>query len=247
MRLRSLMCSVAIAVSGCAAEPPDEIESADNGEGQAPSLADTKASSSVDDVASSADDGQGPPSLKESALCFNRSDFRATALVSSGHYGSWASCVDFCPDNSWVWSINTLFDCQGGGSDCSGINTITLGCHDRNGNWVGTNVSSSAGWWGGWLGWATSANGNPAKGMSTFTMPKKGGGDDQSMTVAQLIDGSGNTFGSSFGFNSGDVFGSASCPAGTRICGLQTRLEAKQGTSNDDTALNGVNLACCIF
>lgn len=243
MRIRSFMLSIGIAISGCAAEATDELELTE--ENDIPAPASTEASSPLDKQTSQGE-AKELPSLHESALCFNRSGFLATALVSTGHYGSWAGCIDFCPEGSWVWSINTRWDCQGGGSDCSGTNTIMLGCHDRAGNYVAS-ISSSAGWWGYWSGWYTTRNGGPAKGMETFTMPKRGSRDDMSMTVAYLLDSGGSMVGESSGFHSGDVWARNECPAGTRVCGLQTRLEAKQGTRDDDTALNGVNLACCSF
>ena len=35
------------------------------------------------------------------------------------------------------------------------------------------------------------------------------------------------------------------CPAGSYVCGLQTRFEGQQ--DGDDTALNGINMKCCKF
>jgi Vitelline membrane outer layer protein I (VOMI) len=36
----------------------------------------------------------------------------------------------------------------------------------------------------------------------------------------------------------------AKCPTGSAVCGMQSRVEGRQG-SGDDTAMNGVRLMCC--
>ncbi|KAG2497085.1 hypothetical protein HYH03_005079 [Edaphochlamys debaryana] len=41
--------------------------------------------------------------------------------------------------------------------------------------------------------------------------------------------------------------GRASCGSGKFVCGMAVRTEANQGSDSDDSALNGIELACCAF
>lgn len=200
------------------------------------------------------DDFEAEPPFEDGTVdkagCNNRNDysFSNERNVSAGFWGSWGSCTDLCPINSFVYGFEYLQDYQGGNYDDSAVNTISMKCYDRTtGQYTGY-VASKAGWWGSWNGWYVSGSiSDPVTGGWTLTLPQQGGGDDWSMADVQLTTLWGSTlYNSNPQLISGN-WANNSCPSGTAVCGLNTRLESKQGTSADDTALNGLTLACCTF
>jgi hypothetical protein len=76
---------------------------------------------------------------------------------------------------------------------------------------------------------------------------KQGPGDDSAMVKIQgwCTDGSLlNTLSDQY---AGDWTDWYECPAGYAICAFKLRIESPQGSGalEDDTALNGISVACC--
>ncbi|KAK2708268.1 hypothetical protein QYM36_014013 [Artemia franciscana] len=59
-------------------------------------------------------------------------------------------------------------------------------------------------------------------------------------STAKEIEGEGNNYG-----RYGDF--SATCPNGSAICGIQTRVEKFRGPFRDDAGLTDVDFSCCKF
>jgi hypothetical protein len=73
----------------------------------------------------------------------------------------------------------------------------------------------------------------------------QGSGDDTGANDVKFLCSNGAEIAASNGGGWGSWGSYTSCPAGTAVCGLSIRLEDKQGSNGDDTAMNGLELHCC--
>ena len=177
-----------------------------------------------------------------------RSDFVGNQTLGSGNWGKWQECYDFCPAGTFVYQVSLRSESSSAADDTA-LNGIALACYNRtNGAYQGY---ITANWqdFGSWLAWSTS---NPY----TVANPFVGGqmliegpisGDDTSANAVRLFSANGNTVQPAAHTSWGSWRSAVYCPAGTAICGLNTRIEAYQGSVWDDTALNGIAVACCRF
>ncbi|KAG8547021.1 hypothetical protein GDO81_029313 [Engystomops pustulosus] len=129
----------------------------------------------------------------------------------------------------------------GSDGDDTALNAIRLYCASPSTRDTQETITSSESSWGDWtpVSWCPSGH------LMSFALqvePKQGDGDDTAANNIMMqcsdhtvLTGKGGYWG---------TFGSWSwtCPSG--ICGIQTRVEGKQGRG-DDTALNDVKFGCC--
>jgi len=188
----------------------------------------------------------GSEAEKAILLCIPpRNDVRSTITVSGGNWGTWASCASYCPAGSFAYGFSHKSELSQGAGDDSALNGIMLNCNDRNtGAWT-ANVTSSTGAWGNWLGLAMCPNADSPMTQGNLQLEASQGiGDD---TSANRLSGACRN-GTALNPPSNTAFGTwrgwVSCPAGTAVCGMKTRVEGSQGVG-DDTSLNGVQLECC--
>jgi hypothetical protein len=183
--------------------------------------------------------------------CGSRPDATgSSATIGTGSWGSWASCYDWCPNNSFVYNVALRSEGPlGSNGDDTAMNGISLGCYDKNTGAYTGQITSTVGPWGSWLATSTVAPytvGNPVIGGKMKIEAPVGGGDDTAANAVSL-----KSLNSSFVTpDAATAFGSwgavSSCPANQAICGVMTRVEGNQG-NGDDTSLNGVRFACCSF
>ena len=163
-------------------------------------------------------------------------------LRYDGIVGSWGD-QELCPSNGYAVSFKQrVEDWQGEDGDDTGLNSICLICN------TGKEVCSSGKSWGSWSD-ETSKCKRGFYGADLRFEPYQGKGDGTAANDFKMKcrDGSwktadnGKTWGSWLGFKA--------CPSDQIICGLKTRVQEWQGGGNDDSAddsaLNGVELACC--
>ena len=154
-------------------------------------------------------------------------------LVWEGIWGDWGN-EDMCLED-YATSFRVRVEPKVG--DNSALNSVCLVCKDKR------EICSKLGFWGDWYSSGTCEEG--------FTEAKyrfeerQGSGDDSAGNTLRLNCGVGNNYMSAVG--APDLWGdwsTRSCPYGTRICGIQTRVEPRQD-DGDDSALNGIKLRCC--
>jgi hypothetical protein len=85
------------------------------------------------------------------------------------------------------------------------------------------------------------------RGMELKVESDQGGGDDTAAnrTRADCIDG--QRLEPSSPTNWGTYRGMKTCPAGSAVCGARIRLERHLGEGQDDTSMNGLEIACCAY
>jgi hypothetical protein len=171
------------------------------------------------------------------------------------NYGSYATCFDMCPAGSFVYQLAVRDEDEQGGGDDTAINTIEFGCFNRSDGMFRGGITSKQGFWGDvYVSNIAGSTDDPAVGADVWQVPSQGNHDDAGMLMLQLRTRFNNVlqydsvhFTSLGTTNWQTVDQHASCPSGQAICGLETRVESKRGTSIDDTTLNGLRLACCTF
>jgi hypothetical protein len=178
-----------------------------------------------------------------------RSDVFSFVTLGTGSWGSWQACYTYCPAGSFAYSASLRSEVGQGAGDDSALNGIQFNCYDRtSGAYMGF-IRSHAGFWGTWGTTAVSnpyVVSNPFVGGQMKIEAPQGIDDDTAANTAQLkaMNGVWSTPSANTGWGSWQA--AQSCPAGQAICGVNTRVEGQQGTG-DDTALNGIALACCGF
>jgi hypothetical protein len=192
------------------------------------------------------------PTGESQKSCATRNDFAHLMNLHAGIWGNWAPCIDFCPPDSFAYGVNVKSEApQGGSADDTAANAISLHCFNRYSGVFTDFVESSQGPWGGWFPTTYCPNGmsNPLNGGQLLTEAPQGSGDD---TVVNRIAVSCKQF-SGFPYDVqantswGAWTGLVNCPTGTQVCGIKTRVLGSQGSGVDDSALNGVDFACCNY
>jgi hypothetical protein len=226
-----------LGMTGCAVATDENGEVAPEGEG---------------DLAA-AEQSADPETEK---LCgATRADWTATAYPGDGLWGSWG-CVDWCPPGSYAYGANSKIEGRQYDGDDTALNGFRLYCyrHTDRINSVDS-VTSSVGPWGSWQGMGSAACWDaykPIASVALRTEGSQGTGDDTSVNALKIGCGSGsaavanpNPTKEGASVTPWGAWGAAAkCPAGSAVCGIQTRLEGDAG-SHDDTTINGARFYCC--
>lgn len=201
----------------------------------------------ADNALASAPSGAASEVSKDIVLCPQRSDRSSTVTVTGGNWGTWDSCARYCPEGSFAYGLSLKSEASVGIDDDTALNGIKLNCNNRtSGAWT-ANVTSSIGAWGSWQAVAMCPSIDaPLSSGNMLLESSKGIGDDTSANRIQTTCTNGTVVTPAAQTNWGTWRGKVSCPVGTGVCGLRTRVEASQG-ADDDTALNGLQFECCVL
>jgi hypothetical protein len=159
---------------------------------------------------------------------------------SDGNWGDWYPLA-MCPNGQWVTGgLVRIERSQGGDNDedDTALNTLHLFCGPAE-KWSGE------GFWGDWEDMGRCKNGGHVKGARVRIEPKQGKGDDTGAVDLELVCEDDSVLKGSTHHEWGRWRGPLTCPTGTAVCGLETRIEAQQGSDHDDTAMNDVKFTCC--
>jgi len=153
-----------------------------------------------------------------------------------GDWGHWEWCGGF-PSRGYAVSFQAQVESKQGRGDDTAMNSICLSCSG------GDIICSKKGFWGSWY----RSRGTCNSGFTGFNLRYEASCgprcDDTAANDLELrCKGTWVTINSPTDWG---TWNSGHCPAGYVICGLKTRVESKQGRRGDDTALNGVEFACC--
>ncbi|KAL4227897.1 Vitelline membrane outer layer protein 1 [Mactra antiquata] len=184
--------------------------------------------------------------------------FKMLSVNNGGPWGSWGP-ASFCPKGSFAAGYGMKIEPKQNGGDDTSLNGIKIICKNKHSNFMGE-VDSKVGPWGSW-------------GASVFCREKSDSGSSDYLTTFSLqVEGKQGTWKDDTAANFvkfkcrglytsnhddyvliaqpkrgfwGDWGAwSQSCPRGTAICGIQTKVEGKQSLG-DDTALNDARFFCC--
>ncbi|CAG2215598.1 unnamed protein product [Mytilus edulis] len=143
---------------------------------------------------------------------------------------------------------HTLIEGKQGRGDDTSLNGIQLLCgtkHHRSN--YGFAVTSGYGPWGGWSGTIKCGHAFFLAAFSLQVEKSQGRGDDTAANYVKFRCKSVNMHWPGYEIGGhgfwGHYGGWSTCPYGTAICGLRTKIEAP--IRGDDTALNDVLFYCC--
>lgn len=195
--------------------------------------------------------GDEPVDTQSEAACTYRSDFVGSVTPSEGHWGNWAPCFDWCPQTPIpsfaLWPLIKSEPPRGGSGDDTALNGVAFTCMQWSDPpaWADPwNITSTVGGWGTWGQWHEECGGSVAVGMKMMVEARQGSGDDTSANRIAVKCRNGKWVYPDARTAWGTWQAPVECPAGSAICGMRTRVEPSQG-NGDDTALNGIELACC--
>jgi|GEM_PF-5611779 len=175
-----------------------------------------------------------------------RDDVVAYIYPGDGHWGTWYG--SYCPAGTYAQAYSLRSEPpQGHKKDDTALNAIKIFCSSREGL-SQKELVPHPGLWGDWNS-AESCDPNPKRFMIDAAMliePKLGSKtDDTAANAAKFRCEGGNEIEAPHATSWGNWGAWRSCPANSAICGAGVRIEGKQGSDADDTALNGMRFACC--
>jgi hypothetical protein len=169
----------------------------------------------------------------------SRSDYRETLEVFGGHWGGWKGMV-MCPAGYYGNGYRLRVEGPISGDDTA-MNAVQINCVNPQGQ--SQVITSHDGAWGDWRQWQYCASG---KYLNAVNMKYEDpiSGDDTAGNDLGFFCGDERT--GLHGGGGGEWGGWKSvvtCGRGRTICGVESRFE--DPTSGDDTAMNGLKIACC--
>ncbi|KAL3881303.1 hypothetical protein ACJMK2_027756 [Sinanodonta woodiana] len=191
-----------------------------------------------------------------------RSVVKILAVGNGGPWGSWYQ-PQYCPSGSYAVGYNMKIQDDQREHDDTCLNAISLHCEPLNMSTNVGDITSEQGGWGSWVGLTSCSDYywyHERSFLTSFALQVESnrfGGDD---TAANFVKFMCRDFNTSYhehelthypGHGPWGTYGdwSQSCPLGSAICGIQTKVEPFQGDSGlfggDDTALNDVQFMCC--
>ena len=146
--------------------------------------------------------------------------------------------MEYCPDGGFATSFATKVEPKRGSGDDTALNGICLQCS------TGGEVCSKVERWGDWSTSSVSSGGfNGADFSIEVSRGEKG--DDTAGNLLVLYGANGEKYVTGHSNLFGTWQGRLNCAKGDVICGLKTKVEDDLGSGRDNTAVNGVELACC--
>ncbi|KAM3924605.1 vitelline membrane outer layer protein 1 homolog [Leptodactylus fuscus] len=163
------------------------------------------------------------------------------SVTNGGPWGEWGY-RQWCPPNTKARGFSLQVERPlGSNRDDTALNTIKLYCAPPSSRDTVETITSQEGNWGDW----TSVSWCPSGNLISFALqvepPQRKGDDTAANNIMMqcsdhtIIRGNGGPWGN---------YGSWSAICSNGICGIQTRVEGRQGRG-DDTSLNDVKFGCC--
>jgi hypothetical protein len=182
------------------------------------------------------------------AGCPFRSDYVTSVTLGEGYWGAWPECFSWCPEaqgRSFAYSLWLRSEPSQGSNDDTGLNAVALDCYNQS-DWAYRGyIESFVQFFGNWTA-AAVCDTHPIMGGEMKIESPQGGGDDTAANDLDALCANGQHLNPQTYTSWGTWRGFVGCPPGTAVCGMKTRVESKLG-GGDDTALNGVQFACCNF
>ncbi len=172
--------------------------------------------------------------------------FDETVLeVGSGPWG-FDRAMAFCPYGTYAsgFSLRVEPKNEKDGDDTA-LNSVRLIC---TGTWSNQPivVQSHPGYWGDWGPVVSCTTDKYLKGANIRIEGKQKKKDDTAANDVKFVCDDGTELKSPNGGPWGEwQKETVSCPDDEKVCGVQIKLEGRQGPDDDDTAMNGLTLACC--
>ena len=160
---------------------------------------------------------------------------------SLGHttWGLWTE-FERCPLLKKITGFRIRVEADVGGGDDTGLNSIQFSCEGV------TNTGELKSPFGTWTSWTTCNDDGFVERLDVRgTRSRPGDVDDYGATNVR-IECSGGDIQTGGGLSHGDWVGFQGCPTGYYICGARAQIEGFQGGNVDDTALNRIQLGCCL-
>ncbi|XP_053287666.1 vitelline membrane outer layer protein 1 homolog [Pleuronectes platessa] len=179
--------------------------------------------------------------FQQGAVVADRPYTSLLTVTNGQQWGTW-SWPEMCPDQYFAIGFSTRVEPSQGDGDDTAMNGIRLICGKDGDRRLTSTVESHPGFWGDW----SLPQYCPSGVLTSFQLrveAHQGNGDD---TAANNIKFrcSSNPVLEGKGLNWGDYGGwSQNCVNGG-ICGIETKMEERQGRG-DDTTLNDVRFRCC--
>ncbi|CAB1438946.1 unnamed protein product [Pleuronectes platessa] len=179
--------------------------------------------------------------FQQGAVVADRPYTSLLTVTNGQQWGTW-SWPEMCPDQYFAIGFSTRVEPSQGDGDDTAMNGIRLICGKDGDRRLTSTVESHPGFWGDW----SLPQYCPSGVLTSFQLrveAHQGNGDDTAANNIRFRCSS-NPVLEGKGLNWGDYGGwSQNCVNGG-ICGIETKMEERQGRG-DDTTLNDVRFRCC--
>lgn len=178
----------------------------------------------------------------------NLSPIRTSDVVGSTAWGKWGRWDD-CRNGSFVRAFSVKTESKHGVKDDTALNAARFQCYSKSGTFT-EQISSTNGPWGRW-GPEQRCHGGFFASLAMYSEEQCRRCDNTAANSIEMLcrEDSGRNHWMKTGegeFGWSTVMQTVHCPDGQAICGVQTRVQSRQGPG-DDTALNQIKLKCCEY